>query len=72
MAQVEGIGELGLGPAADAKEFFHNAVEAGLNGFFQQAEVLAGTFGHAGALSGFERILKREELASLDDIQELF
>lgn len=70
--EVERIGELGLGPAAGAKEFFDHAVEAGVNGFVEQREVFAGAFGHANALTGFERILKREELASLDDIQELF
>jgi hypothetical protein len=69
--EVERLGELGLGPAASAKEFFDHGVEAGVNGFMEQREVFSGAFRHSTALTGFERILKREELASLDDIQEL-
>jgi hypothetical protein len=71
-SKVKRIGELGLRPAAGAKEFLDHAVEAGVNGFMEQTEIFAGAFSHASALPGFERILKREELASLDSVQELF
>ena len=70
--EFERIGDLGLGPAAGAKEFFDHAVEAGVNGFVEKTEIFAGAFGHARAFAGFERILKREELTQLDNIQELF
>ena len=71
-SKVEGIGDLGLGPVDRAKQCFDHTVEAGVNGFVEQREIFAGAFGYTSALSGFERILKREELASLDEIQELF
>jgi hypothetical protein len=70
--EFERIGNLGLGPAAGAKEFFDHAVEAGVNGFVEKTEIFAGAFGHARALAGFERILKREELTPPNNIQELF
>src|SRR5205085_9273911 len=35
-SEFERIGHLGLGPAADAKEFFDHAVEAGVNGFVEK------------------------------------
>ncbi len=69
--EVERIGKLGLGPTAGAKEFFDHAVETGVGGFVEQREIFAAAFSHANALTGFEPILKREELASLDDVQEL-
>jgi hypothetical protein len=70
--EVERLGELSLGPAAGAKEFFDHAVEAGVNGFVEEAEIFAGAFDHSSTLTGFEQILKREELTSLDSVQEQF
>lgn len=70
--EFERTGSLGLGPAAGAKEFFDHTVEASVNGFVEKTEIFTGAFGHARAFADFERILKREELASLDNIQELF
>jgi hypothetical protein len=61
-----------LGPAAGAKEFFDHAVEAGVNGFVEKAEIFAGAFDHASTLTGFEQILQCEELASLDSVEEQF
>jgi hypothetical protein len=70
--KVEGVGKLARRPAAGAEEFFDYAVEPGLGGFFEQRQGFARTFGDTNAFAGFDPFLEREEVAFLDEVQELF
>jgi hypothetical protein len=69
--EVEGIGELGLGPAAGSKEFFDHAVESGVNGFMEQREIFAGALHNADGFARFQPGLEREQLAGLNILDTL-